>query len=97
MLESLKGTADVIVVDAHAEATADKYLLLHHLKGRVAAVLGTLAVAVRQLTEAIAPVTPASADKLLALIASGSGGEPIAQPVPIFPRLELDDQAEAAQ
>src|SRR5207237_3102887 len=33
--------AKVIVVDAHAEATADKYLLAHHLKGRVAAVLGT--------------------------------------------------------
>lgn len=30
-----------IIVDAHAEATADKYLLLHHLKGRVSAVLGT--------------------------------------------------------
>jgi calcineurin-like phosphoesterase len=31
----------VIVVDAHAEATADKYLLGHYLKGRVSAVLGT--------------------------------------------------------
>ena len=31
----------VVVVDAHAEATAEKYLLAHHLKGRVAAVLGT--------------------------------------------------------
>jgi len=30
-----------IFVDAHAEATADKYLLAHHLKGRVSAVLGT--------------------------------------------------------
>jgi metallophosphoesterase (TIGR00282 family) len=30
-----------IIVDAHAEATADKYLLGHHLKGRVSAVLGT--------------------------------------------------------
>jgi len=30
-----------ILVDAHAEATADKYLLAHHLKGRVSAVLGT--------------------------------------------------------
>jgi metallophosphoesterase (TIGR00282 family) len=30
-----------ILVDAHAEATADKYLLAHHLKGRVTAVLGT--------------------------------------------------------
>jgi calcineurin-like phosphoesterase len=28
-------------VDVHAEATADKYLLAHHLKGRVSAVLGT--------------------------------------------------------
>ena len=31
----------VIVVDVHAEAPADKYLLGHHLKGRVSAVLGT--------------------------------------------------------
>ena len=38
---------------------------------RMAAVLGTLAVAVRQLAEAIAPVMPASADKLIALIDSG--------------------------
>jgi hypothetical protein len=41
VLTDLNGKADVVVVDAHAEATADKYLLLHHLKGRVAAVLGT--------------------------------------------------------
>jgi 2',3'-cyclic-nucleotide 2'-phosphodiesterase len=30
-----------VLVDVHAEATADKYLLGHHLKGRVSAVLGT--------------------------------------------------------
>lgn len=30
-----------IVVDVHAEATADKYSLIHYLKGRVSAVLGT--------------------------------------------------------
>src|SRR5438105_15188091 len=30
-----------VLVDAHAEATADKYLLAHHLKGRVSAVIGT--------------------------------------------------------
>ena len=41
MLAALAGTADVILVDVHAEATADKYLVAHHLKGRVAAVLGT--------------------------------------------------------
>ncbi len=41
VLESLAGQTRCIVVDAHAEATADKYLLGHHLKGRVSAVLGT--------------------------------------------------------
>jgi calcineurin-like phosphoesterase len=41
VLKELEGRARVIVVDAHAEATAEKYLLGHHLKGRVSAVLGT--------------------------------------------------------
>jgi len=41
VLRELEGQARVIVVDAHAEATAEKYLLGHHLAGRVSAVLGT--------------------------------------------------------
>src|SRR5262249_51187635 len=41
VLAELQGKARVVVVDAHAEATAEKYLLGHHLKGRVSAVLGT--------------------------------------------------------
>jgi len=41
VLKALEGRTPVIVVDAHAEATADKYLLGHYLKGRVSAVLGT--------------------------------------------------------
>ncbi len=41
VLAQLKGKANVIVVDVHAEATADKYLLGHYLKGRVSAVIGT--------------------------------------------------------
>ena len=41
VLAQLQGLADCVVVDIHAEATADKYLIAHHLKGRVAAVLGT--------------------------------------------------------
>jgi metallophosphoesterase (TIGR00282 family) len=41
VLTELAGRAPVIVVDIHAEATADKYLLGHHLKGRVSAALGT--------------------------------------------------------
>ena len=41
VLQSLPAAVRVVVVDVHAEATADKYLLGHHLKGRVSAVLGT--------------------------------------------------------
>src|SRR5262249_51411285 len=41
VLAELAGRAKVVVVDMHAEATADKYLMGHHLKGRVSAVLGT--------------------------------------------------------
>jgi methionyl-tRNA synthetase len=63
---------------------------------RMAAVLGTLVVAVRELARAIAPIIPASADKLLTLIDAGEGGAPIPQPTPLFPRLELDEDEEAA-
>jgi metallophosphoesterase (TIGR00282 family) len=41
VLQQLTGKVSCIVVDMHAEATADKYLMGHHLKGRVSAVLGT--------------------------------------------------------
>jgi calcineurin-like phosphoesterase len=41
VLAQLGGEAKCVIVDVHAEATADKYLLAHHLKGRVSAVLGT--------------------------------------------------------
>jgi len=64
---------------------------------RMAAVLGTLVVAVRELTRAIAPIIPESADKLLTLIDAGEGGTPIAQPTPLFPRLELEETEEAAE
>jgi methionyl-tRNA synthetase len=63
---------------------------------RMAAVLGTLVVAVRELTRVIAPIIPASADKLLSLIDAGEGGARIPQPTPLFPRLELPEDAEAA-
>jgi methionyl-tRNA synthetase len=56
---------------------------------RMASVLGTIVEAVRRLAQAIAPVVPRSAAQLLDLIGSGAGGSPIAQPTPIFPRLEL--------
>lgn len=41
VLDGIDDSRAVVVVDVHAEATADKYLLGHHLAGRVAAVLGT--------------------------------------------------------
>jgi methionyl-tRNA synthetase len=62
---------------------------------RMAAVLGTLVAAVRELTRAIAPIIPDSADKLLTLIDAGAGGAPIPQPTPLFPRLELEQEAGA--
>jgi methionyl-tRNA synthetase len=62
---------------------------------RMAEVLGTLVGAIRALTQAIAPIIPASADKLLTLIDAGEGGAPIPQPSPLFPRLELAEEAAA--
>ena len=64
---------------------------------RMAAVLGTLVAAVRELTRAIAPIIPESADKLLTLIDAGEGGAPIPQPTPLFPRLELEEDEEAQE
>jgi methionyl-tRNA synthetase len=63
---------------------------------RMAEVLGTLVAAVRALTVSVAPIIPESADKLLTLIDSGQGGTPIAQPQPLFPRLELPADEETA-
>jgi methionyl-tRNA synthetase len=63
---------------------------------RMAAVLGTLVEAVRELARSIAPIIPESADKLLTLIDAGGGGVPIPQPTPLFPRLELPEDEEAA-
>ncbi|HEX4590725.1 MAG TPA: TIGR00282 family metallophosphoesterase [Gemmataceae bacterium] len=41
VLTKLAGIAQVVIVDMHAEATADKYLMANYLNGRVAAVIGT--------------------------------------------------------
>jgi len=41
VLAALPADVRHIFVDIHAEATADKYLVAHHLKGRVSAVIGT--------------------------------------------------------
>ncbi len=41
VLNALDKATKIIIVDMHAEATADKVLMAHHLNGRVTAVLGT--------------------------------------------------------
>ncbi len=41
VLEQIPEDVDCILLDIHAEATADKYLIAHHLKGRVTAIFGT--------------------------------------------------------
>ena len=41
MIAQLKGQADAIIVEIHAEATSEKIALGWHLDGRVTAVLGT--------------------------------------------------------
>ena len=62
---------------------------------RMAVVLGTLVVAIRRLAVAIEPIIPASAQKLIAALDAGEGGSPIAQPVALFPRLELEEEEAA--
>jgi methionyl-tRNA synthetase len=59
---------------------------------RMAEVLGTLVGVIRPLAEAVVPVIPDSAQKVLDFIDSGNGGVPIAQPTPLFPRLELPEE-----
>ncbi|CAN5596071.1 TIGR00282 family metallophosphoesterase [soil metagenome] len=41
IMDSLKGTADAVIVDFHAELTSEKVAMGWHLDGRAAAVLGT--------------------------------------------------------
>ena len=41
MLDKLRGEADAVVVDFHAEVTSEKVAMGWHLDGRVAACLGT--------------------------------------------------------
>ena len=83
----------VFACNAYVDAQAP-WALKKTDPARMAEVLGTVVAAVKALALAIVPVVPESAGRLLDVIASGEGGLPIAQPTPIFPRLELpkDDE-----
>jgi methionyl-tRNA synthetase len=86
----------VFACNAYVDAQAP-WALRKSNPERMAAVLGTLVVAVRELTRAIAPIIPLSAEKLLTLIDAGEGGAAIPQPTPLFPRLELEEEPETAK
>jgi methionyl-tRNA synthetase len=79
----------VFACNAYVDAQAP-WALRKSDPDRMAAVLGTLALAVERLTHAVAPVVPASAERLLAYLEEGRVNSRLAQPQPIFPRLELD-------
>ena len=85
--------AAVFACNAYVDATAP-WGLKKTDPARMAAVLGTLVAAVRMLAEAIAPVIPDSAAKLIELIDRGQGA-PIGQPIPLFPRLEMGEEEAA--
>ena len=84
--------AAVFACNAYVDAQAP-WALKKNDPERMAAVLGTLVVAVRMLAVAVTPVIPGSAARVIALIDGGADGTPIEQPTPIFPRLELGEEA----
>ena len=86
--------AAVFACNAYVDATAP-WALRKTDPERMADVLGTLVAAIRKLAEAVVPVIPSSAGKLIEVIDSGLHGG-LDQPVPVFPRLELEEEGEAA-
>ncbi|WP_324807982.1 methionine--tRNA ligase [Sphingomonas sp. LY29] len=86
--------AAVFACNAYVDAQAP-WALRKTDPDRMAEVLGTLVAAVRRLAEAVIPVIPGAAARLIANIDAGQGGVPIAAPTPIFPRLELGEDESA--
>jgi methionyl-tRNA synthetase len=80
----------VFACNAYVDAAAP-WALRKTDPARMAEVLGTLVAAILMLAEAVEPVIPDSARKLILFIRSDG---PIGQPEPIFPRLELEQAAQ---
>jgi methionyl-tRNA synthetase len=86
----------VFACNAYVDAAAP-WALRKSDPERMADVLGTLVAAIRKLAEAVLPVIPGSAQRLIDVIDSGLQGG-LDQPVPIFPRLEFEaEEGEAAK
>ncbi len=79
----------VFACNAYVDATAP-WALRKSDPQRMQAVLGTLLVAIEQLSRAVEPIIPSSAQRLLSFISDGRAVGRIGQPQPIFPRLELE-------
>jgi len=84
----------VFACNAYIDAAAP-WALKKSDPDRMAKVLGTVVAAVRMLAEAVSPIIPGSAEKLIALIDGAKAGAPISQPTPIFPRIELGEEQAA--
>ncbi len=85
----------VFACNAYIDAAAP-WALRKTDPARMADVLGTLVAAIRKLAQAVVPVIPSSAQRLIETIDSGLHGA-LEQPQPIFPRLELpEEEGEAA-
>ncbi|GAA4040954.1 methionine--tRNA ligase [Sphingomonas rosea] len=80
--------AAVFAANAYVDAMAP-WALRKTDPARMAQVLGTLAHATERLGACIAPIVPASIAKLTAYLEEGRAAGRLAQPSPIFPRLEL--------
>jgi len=85
----------VFACNAYVDAAAP-WALRKSDPERMAEILGTLVVAIRKLAVAVVPIIPASAERILKTIDDGLQGG-LEQPVPVFPRLELEaDEGKAA-
>ena len=80
--------AAVFAANAYVDAQAP-WALRKTDPARMAAVLGTLAAVVERLGACVEPVVPGSIAKLRAYLEEGRAAGRLAQPTPIFPRLEL--------
>ncbi len=82
--------AAVFACNAYVDTTAPWALRKSDPK-RMGEVLGTLVAAIRRLAQAVVPVIPGSAQQLVDVIDAGLQA-PIEQPIPLFPRLELEEE-----
>ncbi|MDQ3483405.1 MAG: methionine--tRNA ligase, partial [Pseudomonadota bacterium] len=82
--------AAVFACNAYVDTTAP-WALRKSDPERMADVLGTLVIAIRKLAQAVIPVIPGSAERLIATIDAGLQGA-LEQPVAVFPRIELPEE-----